>query len=430
MEISKLWTSCGYDMKISKDRLREDLLKNGSFGETGSSEGYGRTLLTGSEADKKARENFTRIIKSLGLDIKIDPVGNIAGYWVPDTADPSADPVTMGSHLDSVPNGGIFDGALGVFAGVETIRAIQESAHSPTRPIQVVSFTEEEGSRFGLGLLGSSVVGGQREEDRVLSLEDDDGVTVQQALDNIGFSGTDRLSPSGWKSWLELHIEQGTVLDNAGISTGVVTAITGISNCKVEIVGEANHAGSTLMEERTDALVAASVFVEQVERIAKDLSYNDSEFVAATVGEMEIEPNARNIIPGKVSLSIDIRDTDTCIIEDVINQMKNTLSRIEDEKDVNISFNTYRSTKPVPMGERSQNVLINASEKCGIETMKLPSGGGHDTRNIKNKTEVGLLFVRSKDGISHSPNEWTSWDDCKKATQILANSVVNLTCNN
>jgi len=415
-------------MEISKTRLREDILKNGSFGETGSSEGYGRTVLTGSEADKNVRENFIDQIESLGLDIKIDPVGNIAGCWVPNTADPNADPVTIGSHLDSVPNGGIFDGPLGVFAGVETVRAIQESKYSPARPIQVVSFTEEEGGRFGIGLLGSSVVGGQRKKDRVLSLEDDDGVTVGEALDSIGFCGTDRLSPSGWKSWLELHIEQGTVLENAGISTGVVTAITGITNCKVEIVGEADHAGSTLMNERTDALVAASEFVEQVDRIATELSYNESEFVAATVGEFEVEPNARNVIPGNVSLSVDIRDTNETIIKTVINQMKNSLSRIEDKMNVDTSFSTYRSIEPVPMGELSQSVLIRASEKSGIETMKLPSGGGHDTMNLKNKTEVGLVFARSKDGISHSPDEWTSWDDCKRATQILANAVVDLSC--
>lgn len=218
-------------MEISKQRLRDDLLNNGSFGKVSNSGGHGRNVLTGSEADKKVRENFIHILQSLDMEIKVDPVGNIAGLWVPDTADPNADPVAIGSHLDSVPNGGIFDGPLGVFAGVETIRAIQKSNHSPTCPIQVVSFTEEEGGRFGMGLLGSSVVGGQRKKNEVLMIEDENGVTVQEALDSIGFSGTESLSPSKWRSWLELHIEQGTVLEDAGKSTGVVTAITGIRLC-------------------------------------------------------------------------------------------------------------------------------------------------------------------------------------------------------
>lgn len=415
-------------MEISKERLRDDLLNNGSFGEVSNAKGHGRTVLTGSEADKKARENLINILQCLDMEIKVDPVGNIAGIWVPDTADPNADTVAIGSHLDSVPNGGIFDGPLGVFAGIETIRAIQESDYSPTCPIQIVSFTEEEGGRFGMGLLGSSVVGGQRERNEVLTIEDEDSVTVQEALDSIGFSGTDSLSPSEWRSWFELHIEQGTVLEGAGVSTGVVTAITGITNCKVEITGEANHAGSTLMYERADALVAASEIVEQVNRIATELSYGKSEFVAATVGEFEVDPNARNVIPGRVSLSIDIRDTDESIIQDVIRQIKNVLSRIEDENDVNTSFSTYRSIDPVPMSEKSQSILVNAGETSELETINLPSGGGHDSMNLKNKTEVGMLFARSKDGISHSPHEWTSWDDCKKATQILANAVVDLSC--
>jgi len=416
-------------MEISKERLRNDLLKNGAFGKVSSSgESHGRTVLTGSEADKKVRENFISILQSLDMEIKIDPVGNIVGIWVPETANRNADPVVVGSHLDSVPNGGIFDGPLGVFAGVEAIRAIKQSSHSPACPIQVVSFTEEEGGRFGIGLLGSSVVGGQREESEVLTLEDQNSVTVKEALDSIGFSGKDCLSPSSWRSWLELHIEQGTVLERANVSTGVVTAITGITNCKVEIIGEANHAGSTLMHERTDALVAASEFVKRVEQIGIEISYHDSEFIAVTVGEFEVEPNARNVIPGKVSLSIDIRDTNESVIEYVIRQIKNTLSRIEGEYKINASFETYRSIDSVPMNERAQNVLIDAGEKTENEVMKLPSGGGHDSMNIKNKTEVGMLFARSKDGISHSPDEWTNWDDCKKATQILANAVVDLSC--
>lgn len=415
-------------MEVNKHRLRDDLKKNGSFGKVSTSEGHGRTVLTGSKADKEARENFISIIESLNMRTKIDPVGNIAGIWVPDTTDPDADPVTIGSHLDSVPNGGIFDGPLGVFAGIETIRAIQESSYSPTCPIQVVSFTEEEGGRFDTGLLGSSFASGRRNKNEVLSLQDNTGMTLREALHDIGFNGTDDLSPSKWKSWIELHIEQGTVLETAGVSTGIVTAITGITNCKIEIVGEANHAGGTLMHERNDALVAASEFVSQVERIATEISDNESEFAAATVGELDVEPNARNVIPGRVSLSVDVRDINRSVMNNIITRMKKSLSRIENKRGVNTSIMVYRSINPAPMSEKSRKRLNGVAKKSGIEVLNLPSGGGHDTMNINDHTEVGMLFARSKGGVSHSPDEWTSWDDCKKATKILANAVVEMSC--
>ncbi len=414
-------------MRINTERLRDDLLTNGSYGSVGASDGHGRTVLTGSEADKKARTRLVDVLESIGLDVRIDPVGNIAGRWVPDGADPDADAVAVGSHLDSVIEGGIFDGPLGVYGGVEAVRAMQESGYEPNRPIDIVCFTEEEGGRFSVGLLGSSVAGGHRSPEEALAFEDGAGTTLETYLDRIGFHGSDRISPEQWDAWFELHIEQGTVLENEDIPVGIVTAITGITNCHVEIVGNADHAGSTLMKGRTDALIGASEFIQDVKRIARETVAVQSEFAVATVGKIDVEPGARNVIPGKVELSIDIRDVDPAVMDEIVQQAQRSLARIEDEQGLSGDLDRYRTENPTRMSERCQTALQTATDRREIESMQLPSGGGHDTMNLAHETDVGLLFAPSENGISHSPQEWTEWEDCAEATQVLADAIADVT---
>lgn len=413
-------------MQIRESRLRDDLLANGSFGAVDVEEGRGRTVLTGSEADERARTRLVETFESMGMEVRIDPVGNIAGRWVPQSADSDADPVAAGSHLDSVPEGGIFDGPLGVYAAVEAVRAIRDSEYEPQRPIDIVSFTEEEGGRFDIGLLGSSVAGGHRTVEDALELEDN-GDTLQELLDGIGFHGSDTISPGQWDAWLELHIEQGTVLERENVPVGIVNAITGITNCRVEIRGEADHAGSTLMNERTDALVAAAEFVERIEDIAREIAATDSEFVAATVGELGVSPGARNIVPGRVELSMDVRDVERSVMDDVVKQARRRLARLETDRGVETELDRYRTQNSVKMSDQCTNALAAASDRYGVDRGQLPSGGGHDTMNLAHATDVGLLFARSRDGISHSPREWTDWEDCVTAARVIAGALVDLT---
>ncbi len=219
-------------MEIDGERLRHDIETNATFGATAADEGRGRTVLTGSEADRRAREHFIERLEDAGLDVRVDAVGNIAGRWTPPQCDPGAAPVAFGSHLDSVPRGGIFDGPLGTYGALEGVRAMQEAGAAPDRPVEVVCFTEEEGARFGIGTLGSSVATGRLDATDALELTDDEGVTLGERLEGIGFDGDAEIGAAGWDAWAELHIEQGTRLTAADAGVGVVESITGITNCR------------------------------------------------------------------------------------------------------------------------------------------------------------------------------------------------------
>lgn len=412
-------------MHVDTDRLRDDLLTNGTFGRV-ESEGHGRTVLTGSEADRSAREHLVESFEALGMDVRVDTVGNVVGRWTPETADPGAAPVAAGSHLDSVPHGGIFDGPLGVYGALEAVRAIRESDRTLARPIEVVSFTEEEGTRFGVGLLGSSVAAGELPTEEALALEDETGTTLERRLRDIGFHGEGVLDPGGWDSWLELHVEQSTTLESAGKQAGIVTAITGVSHYTVEFVGETNHAGATGMDERTDALAAAATFVADVERAAREVVARGDEFAVATVGRVEVEPNATNVVAGRVEVGLDVRDVSAEVMDTLLERARASLARIEASRGVETSMAKDQRTDPVEMSDRLREALTAGCERHGVPSMDLPSGGGHDTMTVARHTDAALLFAPSVDGISHSPAEWTDWEDCAACTLVLAEALADL----
>jgi N-carbamoyl-L-amino-acid hydrolase len=413
------------NLTVDAERLRADIERNGEFGAVADVEGHGRTVLTGSEANREAREYFVQQLDAAGLDVTVDAVGNIAGTWIPPSADPEAAPVAVGSHLDSVPEGGIFDGPLGVYAALESVRALQDAGAEPARPITVVSFTEEEGQRFADGLLGSSVAVGERSVEEALALRDDEGVTLREALAGIDFRGEGRLDASEWDAWYELHVEQDTTLEEAGVPVGVVTTITGITHCEAEIVGEANHAGATAMDDRTDALAAAADLVLSVERAANEVVATDSESAVGTVGSLTVSPNATNVVPGRVTAGIDVRDVQYDSMERIVARTEETLARLERERGVETSLSRPFDLKPTPMSERLRAAAHDAGEAAGIETLDLHSGAAHDTMHVADVTDAALLFAPSRDGISHNPREWTDWDDCADATRVLAGAVAD-----
>ncbi|WP_410767581.1 Zn-dependent hydrolase [Haloferax sp. DFSO60] len=412
-------------MHINQQRLRSDIESNAEFGAVPTEEGRGRTVVTGSEPDRRAREFFCERLRDAGLEISIDEVGNIVGRWVPESADPDAAPVATGSHLDSVPEGGIFDGPLGVYAALESVRAMQDAGVEPVRPVEVVNFTEEEGQRFGGGLIGSAVAVGDMSVEEALEIEDEDGIPLGDALADIGYRGESQLDASQWDSWIELHIEQSERLEDANVPAGVVTSIVGLSRCNVEITGEANHAGSTLMDDRSDALTAASEFILDVEQATNERGAI-SETAVGTVGKLEVSPNAPNVIPGTVSLTIDVRDVDYDSIEYIIDEARTSLARIEDERPVETSLEHPWNRQPIEMSERCRTALHDAGVDAGLETLELHSGAGHDTMHVAEVTDAALLFAPSRDGISHNPLEWTDWEDCAKATQVLAGALASL----
>ena len=411
---------------IDEERLRNDITQNGEFGKVPVESGHARTVIPGTEANREAREYFVERLRDAGLEVRVDGVGNIAGRWVPEGTDPDTRPVASGSHLDSVPMGGIFDGVLGVYGALEAVRAIQESDVTPTRPLEVVCFTEEEGSRFSDGVLGSSVASHERSVEAARALTDEDGVTLAAALDNIGFSGEGMLDASEWDSWLELHVEQSERLEAADVPVGIVSSITGTIRCRIEIIGEANHSGSTAMHDRQDALAAASELVLAVEEATNDAVEQYGETVVGTVGKLDVEPNAINVVPGRVELGVDVRDVNYKAMVDIINRIRQTLEQLSRSRHVETTFERPYDIEPIAMADNCISALSDAADAAGVEKKDLHSGAGHDTMHVAKVTDAGMLFAPSEDGVSHSPHEWTDWDDCAATTAVLAGGLALL----
>lgn len=411
---------------MNEDRLRVDIEENAVFGDINSDNGDGRTVLTGSEEDRQVRDRLIERMEDRGLDVRIDTVGNIVGRWTPDSASSNATPVAAGSHLDSVPEGGIFDGPLGVYAALEAVRAMQDGGVEPTHPIEVVNFTEEEGTRFSSGLLGSSVASGKRSVEDALAVTDAEGVSLETALKNIDYCGNGRLNASEWDAWFELHVEQSERLENANVSVGVVSTITGITRCEVEILGEANHAGATPMFNRTDALAAASEFILDMEQAVWDTVAYESETAVGTVGKLDVRPNAVNVVAGGVEIGVDVRDIDYDSMNNICSRAHQSLARLERKRGIETTFERSFDLEPTPMNERCRETAQCAAEQAEIETLDLHSGAAHDTMHIASVTDAGMLFAPSHNGISHSPSEWTDWDDCATATKVLADALASL----
>ncbi len=415
-------------LNIDSDQLWQDIRANGNLGSvrTDDPEANARTVLAGSKANEDARDRLISRMQEIGLSVSVDAVGNILGEWYPEGVSQDADPVVTGSHLDSVPSGGIFDGPLGVYGALEAVRAVKEGSADATltAPLGVVCFTEEEGARFSDGLLGSSVASGARDLDATLAKTDDDGVSLGNALESIGYQGEGRLDVSEWAGWYELHIEQDTTLETAAVPVGVVTTITGITRCDVTITGQANHAGATGMTDRTDALAAASEFILDVETAAAGVAAEDSDTAVGTVGSLSVSPGATNVVPGQVTMGVDIRDVDADSIETIVTAARESLARLETDRNVDTTITRPFDLRPVEMSSHLRDAAHKAGEAAGVSTHDLHSGAAHDSMNVVRHTDAALLFAPSRDGISHNPREWTDPDDCADATRVLAGSIL------
>ncbi|MWV64588.1 hydantoinase/carbamoylase family amidase [Halorubrum sp. JWXQ-INN 858] len=412
-------------LPVDADRLRADIEGNAAFGaiDDGDPDTHGRTNRTGTEANRLARDRLVERFEDAGLDVTVDAVGNLVGTWTPESAEPDAAPVASGSHLDSVPEGGIFDGPLGVYAALESVRAMQDAGIEPDRPVLVVSFTEEEGGTFGNGMLGSAVATGTTDLEEALALTNDGGETLGDALSRIGYDGEGTIDPAGWDGFYELHVEQDTTLEDRGADLGVVTTITGITHCHATVEGEANHAGATAMDERTDALAAASEFVLDVERAANDVVASSSESAVGTVGSLSVAPNATNVVPGRVEAGIDVRDVEYESMETIVAAARESLARVERERGVETTFERPFDVLPTPMSDRLRDAAHAAADGAGRTAIDLHSGAAHDAMRVARVTDASLLFAPSRDGISHNPREWTDWADCAAATEVLAGAI-------
>ncbi|MFB7304463.1 Zn-dependent hydrolase [Heyndrickxia sporothermodurans] len=400
---------------INGSRLLKHLHDLSQIGRNEVTGGINRFSFTPEE--KQAIELITMYMEKAGMTVTVDAVGNIIG-----TYGEGRETIMLGSHIDTVPEGGKYDGALGVLAAIEVVQTIHEQQLSPAKKIEIVAFKDEEGTRFRFGLIGSRAMAGLLTQEQLLQT-DASGISIEEAMKQFQLSPfpLEKVKRNDIQAYLEMHIEQGKVLENEGLPVGVVTGIAAPLWLEVTVTGVSEHAGATPMLIRQDALTAASEMILAIEHLL-----NDTTDSVATVGKLNVEPNGINVIPGKVTFTVDIRDIDEQKISNLENTIFKKIQKIAERRNVTLTSKVLQRVKPAKTDPMIQQQLINSIEKHGVQSYSLISGAGHDAMNIAAVAPIGMLFVRSKDGISHNPLEFSTDEDIILATNILYDSVVEL----
>lgn len=406
-------------MTIRVKRIQADIETINSFNAT---PGRGITRPTFSQEYHGAVTYVVKELRKIGAEISFCLAGNVRGR-VPGSGK-NGPAIMMGSHLDTVAHGGQFDGVVGVVTALEAARIIVEDNIIHRLPVDVVIFAEEEGSRFGRGLLGSSVWTGQMETAKLASIHDDRGVSYPEAMAQAGLKINDhrRLKPRNIRAMLEVHIEQGAVLEKRGYRIGLVEAIAGIRQLNITIKGTADHAGTTPMEDRSDPLQAAARIIIAVDEIARNTGPN----TVATVGRIACEPAQVNVIPGTVRFSIDIRDSDRTVLKLAVTAINQTVKETCVERGLAFEIVQLSEAEPVTLSESIIDLLEEKACEISVEPFRMISGAGHDTALVAELTEAGMIFVPSRDGLSHCPQEYTRLDDIALGCEILLTTVVQL----
>jgi len=409
------------DLRIHAARLRRRLEELSVFGrpESGSfADGVSR--LGYSPADVAARAWVLESLRAAGLQPRIDPAGNVLARRP--GQDPVLAPILFGSHIDSVPNGGNFDGDVGSMSAVEVAHTLHERGLQTRHPLEVVIWANEEGVAFGNGLDGSRAAAGQLLEgefDQVWQ-----GTKKSDAIRAIGGAperiAEARMAPGSFHCYLELHIEQGGTLDRAGIPIGVVEGIVAIDRYEVEILGFANHAGTTPMPGRKDALLAASELALAVNRIVRAEPGRQ----VGTVGQLQVHPNAPNVIPGRVRHTIELRDLSSKKIARLAAVIWKEASAIAARTGTEIHIRRMSHHEEALATPAVQKAIEYAAESLGLGHMRLPSGAGHDAQMMARLGPMGMIFVPSVAGISHSPRELSRWEDCARGADTLLHSLL------
>jgi len=405
--------------QIDSQRLQSTLEKLSEFGK--NPEG-GVTRLGFSETELAAREYVIRLMKQAGLQVRVDPAGNIFGLRPGSDKLPT---LLFGSHIDSVLHGGNFDGALGSLGAIEVIRALNDRGVKTRHPLEVVIWTNEEGNHFGLTTLGSGVAAGQLGPE-ILDRKDDQGLTLADWLRRYGQDParlTDaRIPPGTLAAFVELHIEQGPNLEENKIPIGVVQGIVGLKRWMCVASGFANHAGTTPMNRRKDALAAASREVLAV----RDVVRAEPGRQVGTVGFVKVEPGAVNVIPGRAEFPVELRDLDTAVIDRMWQRIQEKFKAIDQEENVQTTCTPLDDAEPASADPVVKNAIYAAAKSLGFATMDLPSGAVQDAQKMAKIAPMGMIFVPSRGGISHSPKEFTSWPDAANGVEVLYGAILVL----
>ncbi len=402
-------------------RIQRDIKHIASLGKDKA----GRTCFTYSQQDKDVRDFLIETLQGLNLSIAVDGVGNIRARY--EGKNPDAPIVMSGSHIDSVRQGGKFDGVAGVVAALEVVRTMVDEGIVPIHPVEVVIFSEEEGSNFGPCCAGSKTMIGRYTVKDLKKLKNPAGMSMYTMAQECGYNPDSMpnsvLRPGDVKAFLELHIEQGPSLDAAGVPIGIVEAINGLRQMRVDVQGVANHAGGTPMALRQDSLLAASRMILAVEEIVRKEGANTT---VGTVGHIECSPNVWNIIPGRATFSIDIRDVCEKTMDRIVEKVKERIQDIATACHVESRISSLASLEAVRLSPQVIEVLEKKAKELGTPYKKINSGAVHDAVLLRSITDVGMIFVPSIGGRSHCPEEETDVEDIKKGADILLASILEL----
>lgn len=399
-------------------RMRDDILKLASFVDE-SRPGWTRRPFT--RWYEAGRDWLKEQMRACGMEVRVDAAANVIGRL--QGSDPSLPSILIGSHLDTVTGGGRFDGILGVVAGLDVARRLRQSGTVLRHPLEVVDFTAEEPSDFGISTIGSRGMVNNLSQG-MLERTDADGRRLREALLQAG--GAPELlaeqarGRGDVKLYLELHIEQGPVLEQTGHKLGVVTGIVGIQRERVVVEGEPNHAGTTPMHLRRDALSGAAELMLALEAICRQ---PHETAVVGTVGTCSVEPNASNVIPGRVMFDYEVRSLSSAVSEGIRDEFRAQARRLAEARGLRVSFDLLSKSEPLPVDDRVQGVLEAACQEVA-KTMRLPSGAGHDGNQLGRIAPIGMLFVPSAGGRSHCPEEWTDWEDAERGVEALYRAVL------
>ena len=401
-------------LQINGQRLIDSLFALGKFG---ALEGGGVCRLAATAEDKAGRDFVVARMKALGLDISVDAIGNVTGVYAGEEALPM---VMMGSHIDTVGTGGLYDGNYGVMAGLEVIATLQEAGLRARRPLAVTFFTNEEGVRFQPDMMGSVVFAGEYPLEAALAAKDREGITLDEALRAIGYRGERRPGDMSVDSYVELHIEQGPILDKEGTDIGVVTGVQGISWQELTLTGVSNHAGTTPMSMRHDAGLAAA----KIAVFTRELALNLGGDQVATVGHISVKPNLINVIPNQVVMSVDLRNTDNAILKLAEQQLADFIATTAQDEGVKITSRSLVRFNPVIFADDIVHAVEDEAKRQGLSARRLPSGAGHDAQFMASVCPAGMIFVPCVDGISHNVNEHSDPKDLIAGANVLLQVVL------
>jgi len=408
-------------LTIDRDRLLSEIDELASFSDA---EAPAVTRIVFTPTDLKARAWMKARCEEAGLTVRQDAVGNIFARW--NGSDPAVPVVGTGSHIDAIPNAGKFDGVVGVLGGLEAIRSLRQNGFRPKHSIELIIFTSEEPTRFGIGCLGSRLLSGTLSPDAAKQLTDNDGATLDEVRRESGFAGEleEVKLPSGYyKAFIELHIEQGPLLERQQTPLGIVTKIAAPASLRIVIEGSGGHAGGVLMVDRHDALCAAAELILAIESAARTSGAIDT---VATVGICEVFPGAVNSIPNRVRLSVDVRDTDIQRRDIVLRTIETSCDSISAKRQVSIDNELLNADAPADCAPAVVEALSQSCRKYELNFLPMISRAYHDSLFIARIAPVAMLFIPCRNGYSHRPDEYAAPEDIARGTLVLAETLAAL----